>query len=135
MNKPGFLTTLAIGDAFGACFEGLPARNDDAAPIKLEGYPKNPRWKTLGGGRYTDDAQMSLGLAEFLIATPDLKTATPVSLANYFVKAYQRDPRGGYMPGFRSLLESCADGSDFLARIRPHSDKSGAAMRDRKSVV
>jgi len=33
------------------------------------------------------------------------------------------------MPGFRTLLGSCRGGQDFLAKIRPHSEKSGAAMR------
>jgi ADP-ribosylglycohydrolase len=50
-------------------------------------------------------------------------------LADRFVKAFQRDPREGYARGFYQFLLGVTSGEDFLARIKPASDKSGAAMR------
>jgi ADP-ribosylglycohydrolase len=45
------------------------------------------------------------------------------------VNAFHRDPREGYAQGFYNFLLSVSDGKDFLAHIRPSSDKSGGAMR------
>jgi ADP-ribosylglycohydrolase len=50
-------------------------------------------------------------------------------LAQRFVAAFQRDPREGYASGFYAFLQVVRDGAEFLARIQPDSDKSGAAMR------
>ena len=50
-------------------------------------------------------------------------------MADQFVEAFHRDPRKGYAQGFYNFLRSVRDGKEFLARIRPKSDKSGAAMR------
>jgi ADP-ribosylglycohydrolase len=46
-----------------------------------------------------------------------------------FVEVFHRDPREGYAGSFHSFLKETTNGDDFLANIRPHSDKSGAAMR------
>ena len=50
-------------------------------------------------------------------------------LAGRFVEAFKRDPREGYAQGFYGFLCDVSDGDDFLRRVRPDSDKSGAAMR------
>jgi ADP-ribosylglycohydrolase len=50
-------------------------------------------------------------------------------LAQQFVTVFKRDPREGYAQGFYHFLIDIEDGTDFLARIKPGSDKSGAAMR------
>jgi ADP-ribosyl-[dinitrogen reductase] hydrolase len=118
------LVELAIGDAYGAGFEYadpevVRAHND------LSGYIVHP-WHAIPAGRYTDDTQMSLAIAEALVDGLDW---TPANLAAKFVEVFKRDPRPGYAGRFQSFLESVSDGADFLARIRPHSDKSGAAMR------
>ena len=135
MNRRfGPLVTLCVADAYGACFEGCDAavcreRND------LAGYKTNPHFPKSKSdkGRYTDDGQLSLGLAEFMLYAggTDCKGAgaTPAALAWHLVNAYRRDPRSGYMPGFRKVLATSADGADFLKRILPHSTKSGGAMR------
>jgi ADP-ribosyl-[dinitrogen reductase] hydrolase len=118
------LLEIAIGDAYGAGFEYA-----DPQPGKrendLSGYVKHPRHR-LKPGSYTDDTQMSIALAEALVE--DLPW-TPLNLAQKFIDCFQRDPREGYASGFYHFLCEVADGEEFLARIRPDSEKSGAAMR------
>lgn len=121
---PTMLLELAVGDAYGAGFEYAPAafvaRHND-----LSGYVQHPHRK-LPPGRYTDDTQMALALTEAIV---DDDSWSAESLAHRFVNAFKRDPREGYAPGFFGLLLRVRDGDDLLARIRPDSDKSGAAMR------
>lgn len=118
------LVELAIGDAYGAGFEYVADRivreqND------LSRYVQHPRHGTRPGC-YTDDTQMSIAVAEALLCG---EPWTPHLIAQYFLTAFQRDPREGYAQGFYAFLQSVSDGEEFLARIRPDSDKSGAAMR------
>ena len=54
---------------------------------------------------------------------------TPLALADGFVRAFKRDPREGYSASFYDFLRHVQSGAQFLAEIRPESDKSGAAMR------
>ena len=118
------LVELAIGDAYGAGFEYSPnrmirERND------LSGYVRHPR-HGISPGCYTDDAQMSIAVAEAIVSR---EPWTRENLAHRFVTAFKRDPREGYARGFYAFLQEINDGDEFLDRIRPHSDKSGAAMR------
>ncbi|MEM9996959.1 MAG: ADP-ribosylglycohydrolase family protein [Bacteroidota bacterium] len=118
------LLELAIGDAYGAGFEYVSKRitrehND------LSGYIQHPRHGTAPGC-YTDDTQMTLAIAEAIVSDDPW---TRDQLARRFVEVYKRDPREGYARGFRAFLEEVRDGAEFLDRIRPESDKSGAAMR------
>jgi ADP-ribosyl-[dinitrogen reductase] hydrolase len=69
---------------------------------------------------------MTLAVAELLV---DRAEWTPLALAEKFVEVFHRDPRDGYAGGFHAFLRSVRSGREFLARIRPDSDKSGAAMR------
>ncbi|MBW8760370.1 MAG: ADP-ribosylglycohydrolase family protein [Burkholderiales bacterium] len=117
------LIEIAIGDAYGAGFEFAPRakidrHNDGAGYVGHElGIP---------AGRYTDDTQMSIAIAELLLrdALPDA-----LACANAFVEVYRRDPRAGYSKGFGQLLGEVADGADLLRRIHPGSVRNGAAMR------
>lgn len=118
------LVELAIGDAYGVGFEYAPAhlvreKND------LSGYVQHPR-HNIRPGCYTDDTQMSIAIAEAIISGAEW---TPVMLAQHFVQAFKRDPREGYAGRFYAFLQEVNDGEEFLARIKPHSDKSGAARR------
>jgi ADP-ribosyl-[dinitrogen reductase] hydrolase len=116
------LLELAVGDAYGAGFEYA----DELIPHNtLAGYVQHPR-HTTQPGQYTDDTQMSIAIAEAMLSG---EPWTPHLLAEWFVHAFQRDPRPGYAGGFQAFLAEVRDGADFLNRIRPHSDKSGAAMR------
>jgi ADP-ribosyl-[dinitrogen reductase] hydrolase len=118
------LVELAIGDAYGAGFEYAADRvvreqND------LSAYVQHPR-HGIKPGCYTDDTQMSVAVAEAIVSE---EPWTPETLAQRFVTAFKRDPREGYAGRFYAFLQEVRDGADFLARIRPDSDKSGAAMR------
>ena len=75
---------------------------------------------------YTDDTQMSLAIAEALVSG---ERWTPENLAERFIDVFHRDPREGYAGGFYTFLQEVRSGAEFLDRIRPDSDKSGAAMR------
>ncbi len=118
------LVELAIGDAYGAGFEFAP---DEfvATHNTLSAYVQHPRY-TQKPGSYTDDTQMSLAIAETLIANDPW---TPEVLASRFVTAFKRDPRQGYASRFYEFLLSVNDGKEFLAKIQGTSDKSGSAMR------
>jgi ADP-ribosylglycohydrolase len=118
------LLELAVGDAYGAGFEYAPLdliRKHNTATH----YIPHPR-HNIRPGCYTDDTQMSLAVAEALVSGEHW---TPQNLARRFVEVFRRDPREGYAGGFYAFLQEVRDGDDFLARIRPDSDKSGAAMR------
>ncbi|GIJ67657.1 ADP-ribosylglycohydrolase family protein [Virgisporangium ochraceum] len=118
------LVELAVGDAYGAGFEyanpEVVRRHND-----LSGYRPHPL-DGIPAGNYTDDTQMSLAIAETLVDGLDW---TPSVLAAKFVEVYKRDPRRGYAGRFQAFLDEISDGDEFLDRIHPGSDKSGAAMR------
>ncbi|MFN6566971.1 ADP-ribosylglycohydrolase family protein [Dendronalium sp. ChiSLP03b] len=116
------LLELAIGDAYGAGFEYA---NEMGAYNDLSQYFKHPRHRLIPGS-YTDDTQMSIAIAEVIVAQLQW---TPEVLADSFVKTFKRDPREGYASRFYQFLLEIQDGKEFLTRICPDSDKSGAAMR------
>jgi ADP-ribosyl-[dinitrogen reductase] hydrolase len=119
------LVELAVGDAYGAGFEGVSdlafvRKNND-----LSRYIQHPHSR-IKPGCYTDDTQMSIAIAEAVVSD---EPWTPEMLAQRFVASFKRDPREGYAGGFYNFLRGVRDGADFLARIRPNSDRNGAAMR------
>ncbi|MFI7122430.1 ADP-ribosylglycohydrolase family protein [Amycolatopsis sp. NPDC049868] len=119
------LVELAIGDAYGGSFEHaypsfVAEHNNLTGYVPHHGQPGAP------AGRYTDDTQMTIAIAEVLVS--GLRW-TPLLLAEQFVRAYHRDPHDGYAPRFHQLLSEVRDGEELLRRLRPQSDKSGAAMR------
>ena len=119
------LLELAVGDAFGAGFEyALPEFVQQHNT--LEQYVQNPVYPALEPGRFTDDTQMSIAVAETIISG---RPWTRELLAEKFVEVFKRDPRLGYSRHLQKFLETVKDGPDFLARINPASDKSGGAMR------
>jgi len=124
LSCDSMLVEIAIGDAYGAGFEYAPdrlvrERND------LFSYVPHPRHR-IKPGCYTDDTQMSIAVAEAVLSG---ERWDPTLLARHFVAAFKRDPREGYASGFYTLLQDVRDEAEFLERIRPDSDKSGAAMR------
>jgi ADP-ribosyl-[dinitrogen reductase] hydrolase len=118
------LLELAIGDAYGAGFE-YAADRIVREQNNLSAYIQHPR-HGIQPGCYTDDTQMSIAVAEAIVAD---EPWTAESLAQRFVTAFKRDPREGYASRFYAFLQEVHDGAEFLAKIRPESDKSGAAMR------
>lgn len=118
------LVELAIGDAYGAAFEYAPFPFVKVYNT-LTCYVAHPR-HGIAPGYYTDDTQMSLAIVEAMLSD---EPWTPLLLAERFVNAFKRDPREGYASGFYGFLQEVQSGAAFLAKIRPDSDKSGAAMR------
>jgi poly(ADP-ribose) glycohydrolase ARH3 len=115
----GCLLGLALGDALGAPLEGGP----------LERFV----WRLIGRTRrgemrWTDDTQMSLDVAESLIAAGRVD---PDDLAQRFAASYRWSR--GYGPGAAKLLKRIARGADWREANRSvHSDGSygnGGAMR------
>lgn len=123
-TNPTLLLAVGIGDAYGSGFEFAPpdevARHNDGR--RYHPHPSNG----TRPGRYTDDTQMSLAIAEALISR---EPWTPRNLAARFVEVYHRDPRPGYARGFESVLKQCKNGDDLLRLLKPDSDRNGAAMR------
>lgn len=119
------LVELAVGDAYGAAFEYAPAAMV-AEHNTVTGYCRHPTHSGIAPGDYTDDTQMTLALAELLV---DGAEWTPPVIAAKFVEVFHRDPRVGYASRFQGFLQATRTGAEFLATIRPDSDKSGAAMR------
>jgi len=117
------LLEIAIGDAYGAGFE-FAAREKIRQANTLAAFVPHE----LGGkaGRFTDDTQMSVAVAEVLLS--GVAWSGDV-FADAFVRCYQRDPRMGYAKGLQGLLDACADGKALRQKIRPDSRRNGAAMR------
>ena len=119
------LSLGALGDAYGFGFEFVEptfvhSYNDLC-------YHQHPEFTTIPPGRYSDDTQMQLGLAELLIQ--EGVDWTPLKIADQFVSVYKRDPRPGYAKRFQSLLDEVSCGQELLTRLHPQSERNGAAMR------
>jgi ADP-ribosylglycohydrolase len=118
------LVELAVGDAYGAGFEYV-----DEEMVRTQNwgtrYVQHPR-HNVEPGRYTDDTQMSLAIAEALVAGASWTTD---HLAGRFVEVFKRDPRPGYSRRLYPFLQEVASGAELLLKINRDSDRSGAAMR------
>lgn len=117
------LYEIAIADAYGAGFEFV-APEVIAQHNDLSRYIPHQLYGMLGN--YTDDTQMSLALAELLIADAEWTT---LNIADQFVKCFKRDPRQGYSKGFYALLQQVENGQQLLTTLRAISTRNGAAMR------
>ena len=117
---------MAVGDSYGAGFEFRPAEFIEAHNDLTKYYPHQIGKGQHKPGMYTDDTQMSLALAEFMLSG---QPVTTLNLADAFVDTFKRDPRVGYAGGFYDLLMEVKDGTGLLRRLRPHSSKCGGAMR------
>lgn len=125
------LVELAIADAYGA---GLEYVKDDFLKENHDmfSYAKHPT-HGLKPGKYTDDTQMTIAVAEALLATNINAIESDLTIkerfAASFVDAFKRDWRNGYARGFQKFLGEIKDSKEFLEKIKPTSDKSGGAMR------
>jgi ADP-ribosylglycohydrolase len=128
MYNPDFLLRIGCADAAGAALEFVDsARHRDLvrSVLRLTGYHGHPRHTDHRPGSYTDDTQMSIAVTEVLLGWDH----SSLAFAEGFVAAFQRDPRRGYASGFYNFLCTIRDGSDFLERIKPVSEKIGGGMR------
>lgn len=133
MSKPidlsdhfaGSMLGLAIGDAFGAYFEGqdsdLLAKRFSTARHLIDNPPIMPWF-------YTDDTQMAIGVAQALLQDGAIIEET---LCRAFVDNYV--PSRGYGRGARLILEAMENGEDYrhwTNELFPGgSFGNGAAMR------
>ncbi|MCJ8313237.1 MAG: ADP-ribosylglycohydrolase family protein [Saccharospirillaceae bacterium] len=117
------LKEIAIADAYGAGFEfsteeKIKQYND------LSKYQPHDLYGFIG--RYTDDTQMSIAIAQLLLSN---STWTQTQIAQAFIDCFQRDPRKGYSKGFYTLLSNVKNAEELIEVIRPNSERNGAAMR------
>lgn len=121
----GCLLGLAVGDALGAPYEGLPADYVYYVLGPTHELLSRPSADTL---RYTDDTEMMIGVAEALVSHGEIQQDV---LAGRFADNYQ--PERGYGPGARRILECMIEGGDWqalAAEVFPGgSFGNGAAMR------
>ncbi len=120
----GCLLGLAVGDALGGKFE---AQSADAIRARfptaksLIDYPQEEIW-------YTDDTQMTIGVAETLASRGEI---VEEALCAAFVANYL--PSRGYGRGARAVLEAMEEGRDYRQVAERHfpggSYGNGAAMR------
>ncbi len=119
------LVEIGIADAYGSGFEMADVSFVQSNnTLKYVNHRKN--LSLVPTGHYTDDTQMTLAIAEALVEGDEW---TKLNLANRFVACFKRDERRGYNGGFFKFLLDVKDGHEFLHKIRPDSEKSGAAMR------
>ena len=126
------LLDIAFSDAYGAGFEF-------AKPAVLAERPNDfTRYFTHNldanaPGTYTDDTQMSLALAEWMLA-PEFNlhqedTVLQRQIAQAFLSTFHRDPRQAYSRRLFHFLKESRDVDVFLKTIDASSTRSGAAMR------
>jgi poly(ADP-ribose) glycohydrolase ARH3 len=120
----GCLLGLAVGDATGAPFEGLPGwmiYNQGPANRIVDTPTEETRY-------YTDDTQMAIGVAETLLECGEIREE---ELCAAFGRNY--DPARCYGQGARKLIEAMIDGGDWRELSRTlfpgGSYGNGAAMR------
>jgi ADP-ribosyl-[dinitrogen reductase] hydrolase len=116
------LLGIAFGDACGAGFENKK-RADTAKKFQLEHYTRKKDYKK---GKYTDDTQMSIAVAELLLSGKEFNT---LNLADSFVEVYRRNPHSGYGSSVKQGLKHAKNGKDLLNNIPGDSQGNGACMR------
>lgn len=120
----GCLLGLAIGDALGGLFEGQDAEAIRSRCPTVEALVAHPR----DGLWYTDDTQMTIGVAEALVADGEIIERR---LRGAFVSNYS--PSRGYGRGARAVIEAMERGGDYAETAERYfpggSFGNGAAMR------
>jgi poly(ADP-ribose) glycohydrolase ARH3 len=97
----GALIGSAVGDELGAPVEGYSMEK------VLSLYSKEKRRKMVYG-RYTDDTEMMIGVAESLIANKGFNGA---GMARTFIQNY--DAKRGYGPGSKEALKRIKEGESW----------------------
>ncbi|NOY64700.1 MAG: ADP-ribosylglycohydrolase family protein, partial [Nitrospirae bacterium] len=110
----GCLAGLALGDALGADFEGMPPGEypvDCSAPL-----------------HYTDDTEMMINLTESLL---EMECVLPENMARHFIEGL--NPWRGYGPGTLRVLSLIKSGVPIdratTMVFKEGSKGNGAAMR------
>lgn len=117
------LIEIAIADAYGAGFEFCDSKKIDLYN-NLESYCRHELYDM--SGNYTDDTQMSIAIAEFILS--GVKWSKE-NIASKFIECFQRDIRFGYSEGFYNLLIKVKSGEELINTLISTSERNGAAMR------
>lgn len=133
--NPDMLLRIAQADAYCLATEYIKFPRDKAIydrALEFRSYVQHPT-HSLSAGRYSDDTQMSVAVAEALIAEAGWGGYVDCVAKEWFCvrfwSAFKRDPRDGYSRGFQKLLEESHSPKELAAKLDPNSDKNGAAMR------
>ena len=120
------LLHIAIGDSYGMGFEY--ADQNIKEHNRGTKYIQHPIHK-IQPGSYTDDTQMSIAVAEYILEAKPFKDV--LKLSDKFYEVYTRDKREGYSRGFQALLNECLSGKELYERVQTNgcTEKNGAAMR------
>jgi ADP-ribosylglycohydrolase len=128
----GLLTAMAIGDSFGRSYEF--ATKDKIDPdMNLDFYHpavgKYSEGYKGGVGKYTDDTQMSIAIAEHMLS--DEKSFSPNDYAESLIEAYERDKREGYSKRFHDILNGSYNAKTFQHNIgvQKPRDSNGSVIR------
>ena len=108
-NFTGCLIGLAVGDAVGAPYEGLPADivfERGPARAIVETHVNRTRY-------YTDDTQMMIGVAETLVEWGEIREE---ALCKAFVHNFE--PGHGYGQGTERLILAMGDKEDYRQLAR-----------------
>ncbi len=131
-RNDNMLLYIAMADASCICVEYVDPEGGchDALiqdALNCYEYLSHPKYSALKKSQYTDDTEMSCANAKVLIYNHII---IPQTFADAWVTEYRRGgKREGYGRGLQSVLNTCKNGTDFLHKINPHSDRNGAAMR------
>lgn len=122
------LAEIGIADAYGVGYEYV---DDKVVEEYNKGfsYRQHPIHTDLRPGDYSDDTQMSIAVAEYMI---DNGTKQDIGLfAGYVFNAFKRNPIKGYSKGFQLVLETSQTPRELFNALKGHntSDKNGGAMR------
>lgn len=117
------LTEIAIADAYGAGFEFCAVEKINMHN-NLDSYCRHELYDI--SAKYTDDTQMSIAIAEFILSGTEWNTE---NIASKFLECFQRDIRLGYSEGFYNLLTQVKSGKELINSLISTSERNGAAMR------
>ncbi|MBP8006146.1 MAG: ADP-ribosylglycohydrolase family protein [Acinetobacter sp.] len=117
------LMEIAVADAYGAGFE-FCSKEKIILYNNLEMYTKHELYDILG--KYTDDTQMSIAIAEFILSGEEWSKE---NIAYKFLECFKRDIRFGYSEGFYNVLKQARSGEELISVLIPTSERNGAAMR------
>lgn len=119
------LLVIAMADAYGAGFEFTEneyiKENHCLTKYHQAGSDNTP------AGCYTDDTQMSIAIAELMIN--ERGPWNEKLVAEYFLKAFKRDPRQSYSNDFYHFLLNTETSMTFIENIYSDSVRNGSAMR------
>lgn len=122
------LVRIAQADAYCCATEYINLPHDQGTQDQALEFQKYISHPTHGikPGYYSDDTQMSIAIAEVLLAGNYFNRHAYVEK---FFECFKRDHRKGYSKNFYKLLCEVNSGKELLEKINSNSDKNGAAMR------